>query len=205
MDAVEEYIANYVESDAERIAFAWNGKHATEFVDTNQDFRWQVIRHCVAHPESASVPLLEALIRADAAWSREAWCSPNHFDSLARVLLVCGREAALDTFTECFLASFDTFGACHQMELPPELLSELTSALRQRIAAAANDNHCKRLESVLELFEKLAQGTAAKGWATLAPGTSVTNVRVVWPRWYHRPWLYLKSFFGRRSAQRESL
>ena len=200
MSTAKDYVANYTESDSERVAFAWNGKHADEFIDANQAFRWEVVRYCIEHPDDSSSALLDVLLRADAACSREAWCSPNHFHSLAHVFLVRGREAALDTFADCLSASFDTFGACHQLQLPPDVLSELTSALRQRIAAAPSDDHHKRLEAALELFEKLAQGTASKGWVTVAPGTPVTNVRVIWPRWYHRLWQQIKSFFGSNVA-----
>lgn len=200
MTTAKDYVANYAESDSERVAFAWNGEHAAEFIDANQEFRWEVVRYCIAHPDDASPPLLDALLRADAAWSREAWGSPNHFHSLAHVLLVRGREAALDTFADCFSTSFDTFGACHQLQLPSDVLAELTSALHQRIAADPSNDHRKRLEAALELFEKLAQGTASEGWARVAPGTPVTNIRVVWPRWYHRLWQHIKSLFGSNVA-----
>lgn len=196
MATAKEYVASYTDSDSERVAFAWNGKHAAEFIDTNQDFRWEVVRYCIEHPDDSSPALLEVLLRADAAWTREAWGSPQHFHSLAELLLVRGRAAALDTFADCFSESFDTFGACHQIQLPSAVLSELMSALPQRIADAPADDHRKRLEAASELFEKLRQGTATQGWATVAPGTPVTNIRVVWPRWYHRLWQHIKSFFG---------
>ena len=200
MTTPKDYVASYADSDSERVAFAWNGKHADEFIDANQEFRWEVVRYCIEHPDDASPPLLETLLRADAAWAREAWGSPHHFHSLAEVLLLRGRESVLDTFAECFSASFDTFGACHELRLAPDVLSELTSALRLRIAAVPPGDHRNRLESSLELFEKLSQGTASQGWATVAPGTPVTNIRVVWPRWYHRLWQHIKSYFGRNVA-----
>jgi len=200
MSTATEYVANYAETDSERVSFAWNGKHAKEFIDANQEFRWEVVRHCLEHPDLAPLPLLKALLRADAAWSREAWCAPNHFHHLAQTLLVRGRKSSLDTFADCFSASFDTFGACHQLQLPPVVLSELTSALSQRLAAATKHDHRKKLEATLQLFEKLSTGTASQGWATLPPGTPVSNIQVVWPRWYHRLWHHIKAIFRGKVA-----
>jgi hypothetical protein len=200
MSSAKDYVVNYAEAESERVAFSWNGKHAEEFIDTNQEFRWEVVNYCIAHPDDAPTPLLEALLRADAAWTREAWGSPRHFQSLASAVLVRGRESALDTFADCLYASFDIFGACHQLQLPPDVLSELTATLRQRLAGAPTDDRRKRLEGALELFEQIGQGTASQGWAALPPGTPVSNISVVWPRWYHRLWQHIKSFFGRNGA-----
>jgi len=200
MLSVEDYVANYTESGSERVAFAWNGKHATEFFDANQVFRWEVVRYCIGRPDEAPLRLLEALFRADAAWSREAWCSPHHFHSLAGVLLIRGREAVLDTFAEGLNSSFDTYVACHQLELQPDILAKLTAALHQRIAEAPTADHRRRLENTLKLFEQLVRGTASQGWFTLPPGTPVTNIRIVWPRWPHRLWHRIRSFFQGHSS-----
>lgn len=188
MTTAKNFVASYVDSDSERVSFAWNGKHADKFIDANQEIRWDVVRYCIENPNDSPLSLLEALLRADAAWAREAWCSPNHFHDLAQIFLIRGRTAALDAFADSLSASFDTFGACHRLQLPSDILSELTSALRQRITASPSEDSGRRLKTALELFEKLGQGTASQGWATIAPGTPITNMRVVQPRWYHRLW-----------------
>lgn len=200
MIAAKDYVASYTDSDSERVAFAWNGKHANEFIDTNYDFRKEVVSYCIGHPAEAPPALLEVLFRADAAWSREAWCAPCHLPKLAEVLLVRGGANALETFAIGFCASFDTFGACHQLQLPPDVLAELTSALQKRIDSAPGDDHRKQLEAALELFEKLAQGTSSQGWAIVTPGTPITKIRVIGPRWYRRLWKRIKSFFGSNVA-----
>jgi len=200
MSNVQEYVANYTPAEAARVAFAWNGKHAAEFQDTNQEFRLAVAKYCIEHPEQASPELLETLLRADAAWSREAWCSPGQFDKLARVLLIRGGDSVLDAFAECFYSSFDTFGACHHMQLPQHVLVVLLEALQQRIPQCLDPQRKKWLEGSHELLGKLQRGVASQGWATLPPGTQVSNVRVVWPRLYHRIWRRIRSWFGSEAA-----
>lgn len=197
MSNVQEYVTNYTAADAARVAFAWNGKHAEEFQDANQEFRQAVATYCIEHPEQASPELLATLFLADAAWSREAWGAPGHFAQLASTLLLRGSEAALDTFAKGLYASFDTYGACHHMQLPQPILRTLSEALRQRIPQGSDAQLKKCLEGALELFDKLQRGAAAQGWVTLPPGTPVSNVRVVWPRWYHRAWRRIQSWFSR--------
>jgi len=51
-----------------------------------------------------------------------------------------------------------------------------------------------------EVFEKLLTGTASKGWVILALGTPVRNVRIVWPRWYHKMRSKLAAFWRKRAA-----
>jgi len=194
--AVQEYIANYKEAEAAQIAFAWNGKHAADFKDANQDFRWQVAAHCIQHPDAASPELLAALFRADAEWAREAWCSPGHFPQLASTLLVRGGESVLNTFVDGLYASFDTYGACHRMELPRYQLIILSETLQTRIPQCTDPQRKKQLTGALELFDKLERGVASEGWVHLPPGTPVKKIRVVWPRWYHRVWRRIKSWFG---------
>jgi len=185
MSVDANFIAGYTEQDRSRIDFAWNGKHAAEFVDTNQEKRWAVISRCINEPELASPVLLEHLFLADAAWAREAWGSNPSFAALASVLLQRGGEAALDTFARGFTTSFDTFGACHEMKLGPELSARLAVVARDRAAETTDDDLRKCLESSAELFSKLQRGIAQEGWATVPPGTPVHSVRVVSPRWYH--------------------
>ena len=173
------YIADYSEADREQISFAWNGKHAADFQDLNQGFRWHVARQCIATPESASPLLLEHLFLADAAWTREAWGSPGHFAQLGAALLIRGQEAALVSFAKGFVCSFDTFGACHELQLPKELLVRLSLATAQELARATDDEHRKPLEAALELFGKLEAGSAGQGWATVQPGAPVAKIREI--------------------------
>jgi len=200
MTSASDYVANYPASGAEKVAFAWNGKHAAEFVDSNYDFRKSVVDYCLANESAPDPALLADLFRADAEWSRQAWCAPNHFPDLATLLLIRGEESVLGAFAEGFGACFDTFGACHQMGLPAETLSRLTAGLQERICSEPESERRKPLEAALELFEKFSSGTASQGWVQVAPGTPVTNIRVVYPRWYHRLWNQFKSLFATKNS-----
>ena len=195
-----EFVSSYTAAAREQINFAWNGKHAEEFQDINQNFRWQVVEHCIAQPDTASVLLLEHLFLADAAWAEEAWSSPNHFAELGRILLERGQNTALDSFSKGFIRSFDTFGACHQIQLSKPVLEQLIAGTKKLLSEAAEENDRKRLEAVQELFSKMESQTATQGWATVAPGTPISNIRVIWPRWYHKLWAKISSLWRRRVA-----
>jgi hypothetical protein len=200
MSAIAAFVASYTSADRSKIDFAWNGKHAGDFVDENQPFRWEVVSYCIDEPGRASAELLEHLFLADAAWTREAWGSPEHFGALAATLLQRGGEAALDAFATGLSASFDTFGACHRMRISPDLAARLAIAARDKSDAATDDKLQKHLLSTSELFIKLQKGTASEGWATVAPETPVYAVRVVGRRWHHTLWLKLSEWVRRRAT-----
>jgi hypothetical protein len=192
-----QFIEHYTPSERERIAFAWNGKHAEEFIDTNQSFRWAVVMECIANSERVPLALFEDLFLADADWAVQAWGSPEHFAQLGCALLVRGGSAALKSFANGFNASFDTFGACHEIQLPMGLLSSLITSVREMREVATDERQKVRLESTLELFQKLEGAKATTGWVKVASGTEVSDIQIVWPRWYHKVW----GWFFRRSSQ----
>jgi hypothetical protein len=179
-------VSGYSSVDRGRIDYAWNGKHADQFVDAHQQARWEVVSYCLGEPGNVPAELLEHLFLADAAWTREAWGSPPHFAALGALLLQRGGEAAVETFATGLSASFDTFGACHEIRLSPELAVRLSAVARERAAFATDERLRTCLESAAELLIKVQKGTAQEGWGTVAPNTPVQNVRVIWPRWYHK-------------------
>jgi len=191
---IAAFVKNYSGSDRTRIEFSWNQKHASEFVDANQEFRSAVVSHCISHPSSAPVLLLEDLFLAEAAWAKEAWASHNLFAPLAQTLLERGGPEVLDTFSSGLVTSFDTFGACHSLELPSPLIAQLMGAARFKMEHSAEPRERIKFESVVELLEKMSHGTATQGWVVVQPGTIVSNVRVVRPSWYGRliSWLRLR-------------
>lgn len=198
-DDVRAFVEEYGPELADRIRFAWNGKHASEFGDANQEFRSRVVEYVCASPGDASPQLLADLFTESASWAREAWGSPRGFEELAAALLMRGGEDVLPGFLSGFLQSFDTFAACHQMELDPVLTRRLLLVIEERAATAAASDQ-RLWDAGRELFSKLAAGTAFQGFATLAPGTPVANVRIV-PRWRLRVgalWKKLRSVLGRR-------
>jgi len=180
-DDVRAFVTQYGPDGADRVRFAWNGKHAAEFIDANQDFRFRVVEYVCANPGDASPRLLGDLFTESANWTREAWCAPGRFADLGAALLSRGGEDVLPQFLSGFLQSFDTFGACHQMRLDRVLTRRLVQITQER-AATAPPSDRRLWDAGRELFAKLAAGTAAQGWAVVPPGTPVTNVRVV-SRW----------------------
>jgi len=188
MTAITRFISEYRTADKERIAFAWNGKHAGEFSDANQEFRWAVAKGCIENPALASTELIEHLFLADAEWSRQAWGAPNHFAALGKALLLRGGCCAIDAFSAGLMVSFDTFGACHQIRLPADQLELLIADLKTRLGGCQDEKVKLRLESALELFQKIQADTATTGWQTLRPGAEVKNIRIVSPSWFQRLW-----------------
>jgi hypothetical protein len=200
MESIPEFIAQYTEGDRPRIAFEWNGKHAGDFVDANQEFRWRVVDVCLDSPETASPRLLEHLFQADAEWSRQAWGSPQHFAQLGSTLLARGGELALTSFATSFVASFDTYAACHQISVSPELLARIILSAQEAISIVHNGPHHKAIEAALELFFKLQAGNASEGWFSLKADTDVSNISIIYPRWYHNAWKKIVSMWQRNAT-----
>lgn len=200
MSSAAEFISQYTPSSRSEIDFVWNGKHAADFRDSNQEFRWQVVDLCINRSCLASPLLLEHLFLADAEWSAEAWGSPHHFAQLGIALLEMGKESVLDSFSKGFVRSFDTFGACHEIQLSKPLLARLSASAKEALSVATENDHVKRLEAALELFTKLENETATQGWAKVGPGTPVSNISVVCPRWYHRLWGKISGLWSGRAT-----
>jgi hypothetical protein len=179
MNDIEQFVRDYNGSQKHRIEFAWNGKHASEFRDANQEFRSHVVAFVCEHSGQGSVELLRDLFIEDSKWSVQAWCAPFTFATLGGLLLTRGGVDYLSDFLEGFNASFDTFGACHQMDLDPIVASALIRHSQQQLNNTLHEPTKTKLESGQQLFEKLQGGNAAQGWATLKSGTPVTNIRVV--------------------------
>ena len=201
MTDVTEFVEHYSASNRNRIEFSWNGKHASEFVDANQIFRWEVAEQCIENPNLASLTLLEHLFLADADWAVQAWGAPRHFAPLGSALLERGGSAALDSFALGFNASFDTYGACHEIQLPSALLTLMTSSASEMLEHTLEVEQRVRMESTLELFNKLGNSTAAAGWMKVDLGAEVSDIQIVWPRWYHKVWKWLSRTMSRVSGE----
>lgn len=192
MTSPTQFIRDYAPQDRGSIAFAWNGKHAEEFFDSNASFRRSVIEACLASPTQAPSTLLEDLFLAESCWAREAWGSPRDFAQLGQTLLERGEADAIPAFSKGFMASFDTFCACHEIALAPDLIIKLTVATRVLLENPANDERTKGcLESTLERLGKMQVGTAPQGWFALRAGTEASKIRIVGPSWYARLWGWL--------------
>ena len=150
---IEVFIESYSESSRTHIDFAWNGRHSDEFADSNQEFRWEVARRCIATPDRASVLLLEHLFLADAEWAREARRPPEHFAQLGSTLLNRGELTAVSPFLKGLVHSFDTLGSSHEIRLPAGLVVRLRQAAEESLSTE-NEEQRQALEDVLELFGK---------------------------------------------------
>ena len=82
------FIDGYGPDSLERICFAWNQKHAAEFVDANDAFRQQVIAAVLSDPGKAGIDLIADLFEAEARLSNEAGCVRRWFSKLVTFLFI---------------------------------------------------------------------------------------------------------------------
>lgn len=179
MDPATEFAKNYTPNQRDRIRFAWNGKHAGEFHDDNQDFRQAVVSAVLADPAEAPIDLVRDLLEEDALWSHGAWCAPETYPDLLTVLLRRGGPAVLPDFASAMSATFDTFGSAHTMALSPDEAGRYREESARLLSRETDDRRRTQLQMAAELFEKIQAGNATDGWAVVPPGTPVRNIRVV--------------------------
>jgi len=163
------FVRNYAPDSRSRICFAWNQKHAADFVDENDLFRQQVIKAVIADPDEVSLELVGHLFEAEAKWSKEAWCVRDSFSTLGGILLNRGGIEQLDCFFEWFTLSFDSYSQCHAMLLDSEVLDSLISEVERRFADAKGDKEKAMLELAQQLFAKHKSGDPLKGMVKLHP------------------------------------
>jgi hypothetical protein len=180
-EEIQAFVVNYSAASIERIRFAWNDKHGADFADANQAFRTEVVEFVVDQPHKAPLELVRDLFLEEASWCREAWGSSRHFSELAETMVKKCGVAYLDDFLKGMMASFDTFGACHQMRLREFEIDEFLQAIEERLKQAPEKRSVSLLESGRDLFKKYRDGTATKGWVLLPPNTPVSNVSEVQP------------------------
>jgi hypothetical protein len=178
-EQVVNFALSYIGHQRDEIRFVWNGKHASEFHDEHQSFRWALAELILSEPESFPIILVRDLLLEDALWSREAWCAPNHFAGLLSILLQRGGREYLADFAAAMNATFDTYGAAHQVSVSPKQAHGLLEETELQLLVVTDARRRTELESSRDLFRKLIEGAATKGWFTVPPGTPVRNIRVV--------------------------
>ncbi|MGJ5816342.1 hypothetical protein [Paludibaculum fermentans] len=178
-ESIHEFALHYDGQQRASIRFAWNGKHAEEFHDEHQELRWSLARLALAEPDSVPLVLLRDLLLEDSAWSHKAWCAPHHFAGLLSILLHRGGREYLFDFAAAMNATFDTFGAAHEVVISAEEAHDLLLGAEAYLRVETDPRRRTELESAQELFRKLIDGNAAEGWVQIPPGTPVRNVRVV--------------------------
>lgn len=177
--AVLGFATHYTTHQRELIRFAWNGKHSADFLDENQEFRASIARIILSEPDSVPIVLVRDILLEDALWSREAWCAPHHFAGLLSILLQRGGREYLIDFAVAMNATFDTFGAAHEIALSPRSAHELLEDTELHLLVETDARRRSELQGARELFRKVIEGKATDGWVTVAPGTPVKNIRVL--------------------------
>jgi hypothetical protein len=197
---VVEFALGYTTDQREAIRFAWNGKYAAEFRDENQEFRSAVAQLIISDPDLVPIVLIRDILLEDASWSHEAWCAPHHFAGLLSILLQRGGREYLVDFAAAMNATFDTFGAAHEVVISQQQAHELLEETKLHLLIETDARRCSELESARELFRKLIAGNATQGWVTVPPGTPVRNIRVLGsvPATAHTFRNRLMGFFRRR-------
>lgn len=98
MSVIRDFVRTYTLQAETQIAFAWNGKHASEFVDKNMLFRQEVCDYFQAEKDTFSLPLIAALYKAETVFAREAWGVNSVVCALAQALLERGGVEQLDVY-----------------------------------------------------------------------------------------------------------
>jgi hypothetical protein len=180
-DRLLDFALGYTSEKREAIRFAWNGKHPNEFHDENQEFRGALAQLTLSRPDAIPLPLVRDIFLEDAAWSAKAWCAPHHFAGLLSILLERGGREYLQDFATAMNATFDTFGAAHEVTSSEQQAHGLLEETERQLLAVTDARRRSEMESAKQLFHKLIRGNATEGWFMLRPGTPVRNIRVVRP------------------------
>jgi hypothetical protein len=165
MDDILQFIASYSDANEHRISFAWNGKHADEFQDTNYEFRKAVLDQLLLKPDDAPLILVRDLFRAETEWSREAWCVDNRIADLAQILLIRGKQEFLMDFLRGKHQSFDASMACGGIQIEPQLVEELLQEVEVRLRTSKDKIERQLLEAGKVIFtERIPQSQNKKAW-----------------------------------------
>jgi len=155
MSTPAAFVANYSTAECQaRIAFAWNRKHAEQFLDANQEFRHPVVEHVLADLHTVTIELVRDLFDAETAFAKEAWGVNGCVTPLARELLTRGGPEYVEDYLRGKLGrGMDAH--CAAYFLCPRLLAEqLLAEVERRLAAGAEGNRKALLESGREIFRE---------------------------------------------------
>jgi hypothetical protein len=190
---LDDFLRNYSLSERGRLTI--DAPVEGTFRDGNSLFRKSVIRHVISNPEEAPPSLLQDLFVEEASWAERAGIVSPTFTALAEILLSRTRTMYLTEFLKGFFASFNTFGACHQMNLGETTISPILEEIRCRLRSGPSVSERVRLEAGEALFMKLQNGTAKEGWYSTDGPVKVEAVWTIGPA--RRAWLSAKAFCAR--------
>ena len=164
--------------------------------ETGTAFSEGVIRHVISNPQAAPPSLLQDLFVEEASWAERAEIVSPTFTALAEVLLSRTGTMYLTEFLKGFFASFNTFGACHQMNLGETTISTILEETRRRLRSGPSASERVLLEAGEALFTRLQSGTAKEGWYSTDGPVNVEAVWTIGPA--RRAWLSAKAFCARK-------
>jgi hypothetical protein len=97
------------------------------------------------------------------------------------------------------MASFNTFGACHQMNLDGVTVSTILGALQERLQRVGKSPERNELEAGQALFMKIQNGNAKQGWYATDGPVVVKTAKVIGP--ITRAWLHVRGSFLRKPGR----
>lgn len=153
MPVVKEFVRTYTPQAEAKIAFAWNGKHASELVDSNMQFRQEVCAHFENENDVFSLALVSALFKAETLFAKEAWGVNRVVSKLAQELLERGGVEYLDVYLAGARCGMDAFMETGNITLSKSRCQELVD--RCRVNANANDGTGQQWAILAERFSYL--------------------------------------------------
>ncbi|RKP57937.1 hypothetical protein D7Z26_00010 [Cohnella endophytica] len=173
------FSTGYDVSNRNQIIFDWNGKHANEFLDSNQQFRRNIIKFVIENEQVFfPVELYRDLFLEEAKWSVQAWSVGFDFHKLGEKLIRYGKDKFLNDFLIGAFSSFDTYCSSRMMNLKRFEIEAVLEELKKRI----NDPDCKdfidKYDSGIELFEGYLKGTQREGLFQLTGDVKVSKLKL---------------------------
>jgi hypothetical protein len=153
MVTVKDFVRTYTPEAEPQIAFAWNGKHASEFVDSNTQFRRDVCIYFEEEKDAFALPLIAALYKAETHFAKEAWGVNRAVSSLAQELLERGGIEYLDVYLTGARCGMDAFMESGNITLSKPRCQEILDKCLAN--ASATDGTEKQWRMLAERFSYL--------------------------------------------------
>lgn len=157
-EKIKAFINGYTSADERFIRFAWNGKHAKEFVDENHDFRNAVHDAISLNLHETPLELIRDVFRAETQFSREAWCIDGRVGQLAEQLLRRGKDRFVEDFLEGKCQSFDASIGVDAFAIDLPLAERLLEVVRVSLRSETDKDRIELLQFGEETFQRWVTG-----------------------------------------------
>ncbi len=154
MDTIQEFVQTYSPISDAKISFAWNGKHAAEFVDENMVFRRSVCEYFKANKGTLPLSLITALYSAETLFAKEAWGVNRVVSELAQELLERGGINYIDAYVAGVGCGMDAYMESGNIRLSSARCIELIDFCKKRVESGT-DAEKPRWEMLLGRFSHL--------------------------------------------------